>query len=83
MKKWFAVAVFVLLAGAGFSQGTDYSDPEGAYPVQLALFFGVANRSGQPDVLITRDADRTAEYCVGKRGLAGRFTGQLGVLRKV
>jgi len=30
--------VFALLAGAGFSQGTDCADPDGAYPVQLALF---------------------------------------------
>jgi hypothetical protein len=50
LRKWFVVVVFVSLAGAGFSQGTDYSDPEGAYPVQLALFPPVQLVSSQEDV---------------------------------
>ena len=50
MKRWFVVAVFVFLSRAGSSQGTDYSDPEGAYPVQLALFPPVQLVPSQEDV---------------------------------
>lgn len=51
MKRWIIAVVFGVLSGAGFSQGTDYSDPEGAYPVQLALFPPVQLVPSQEDVV--------------------------------
>ncbi len=42
--------VFGLLAGSVFAQGVDYSDPEGAYPVQLALFPPIQLVPAQEDV---------------------------------
>jgi len=51
LKRRLIAVVFGLLSGAGFSQGTDYSNLEGAYPVQLALFPPVQLVPSQEDVV--------------------------------